>query len=142
MTAMNFAIHYIDRATATTRRSTDNLNALRVQPGDDGDASAATSSACGLSPRSGSTATPTTSAPRWSSSGSRSRTRALTIDVRARVVTRSRAEPPERAWEALRDPAYREAAASSCSQTDDAADTARSTSCWQTTRAARPRWRR
>jgi transglutaminase-like putative cysteine protease len=46
--------------------------------------------------------------------------RQLTIDVRARVSTRAAPEPPSASWEALRDPAYREAGGEFLLQTDDA----------------------
>jgi transglutaminase-like putative cysteine protease len=44
----------------------------------------------------------------------------LTIDVRARVSTRPYGTLPDPPWEALRDPAYREAAGEFLLQTDDA----------------------
>jgi transglutaminase-like putative cysteine protease len=44
----------------------------------------------------------------------------LTIDVRARVSTRTSAEPPALSWETLDDPAYREAGGEFLLQTDDA----------------------
>jgi transglutaminase-like putative cysteine protease len=46
--------------------------------------------------------------------------RALTIDVRARVSTQQPPEPPRAPWEALSEPAYREAAGEFLLQTDDA----------------------
>lgn len=46
--------------------------------------------------------------------------RHLTIDVRARVSTRPGPEPPQATWEALTDPAYREAGGEFLLQTDDA----------------------
>ena len=46
--------------------------------------------------------------------------RELTIDVRARVSTKASAEPPQATWDALRDPAYREAGGEFLLQTDDA----------------------
>jgi transglutaminase-like putative cysteine protease len=46
--------------------------------------------------------------------------RQLSIDVRARVSTKPSPEPPQSTWEALRDPAYREAAGEFLLQTDDA----------------------
>ncbi|MDQ2896310.1 MAG: transglutaminase family protein [Actinomycetota bacterium] len=46
--------------------------------------------------------------------------RSLTIDVRARVSTKASLEPPQATWEALRDPAYREAGGEFLLQTDDA----------------------
>jgi transglutaminase-like putative cysteine protease len=48
--------------------------------------------------------------------------RRLTIDVRARVTTKPRPEPPQATWDALRDPAYREAGGEFLLQTDDAAE--------------------
>jgi transglutaminase-like putative cysteine protease len=48
--------------------------------------------------------------------------RQLTIDVRARVSTRAALEPPSASWEALRNPAYREAGGEFLLQTDDAPD--------------------
>jgi transglutaminase-like putative cysteine protease len=47
--------------------------------------------------------------------------RHLTIDVRARVATKSPPEPPRASWEALREPSYREAGGEFLLQTDDAA---------------------
>jgi transglutaminase-like putative cysteine protease len=46
--------------------------------------------------------------------------RQLTIDVRARVTTRPAPEPPREAWDALREPGYREAAGEFLLQTDNA----------------------
>jgi transglutaminase-like putative cysteine protease len=46
--------------------------------------------------------------------------RHLTIDVRARVGTQESGEPPPGSWDALRDPAYREAGGEFLFQTDDA----------------------
>jgi transglutaminase-like putative cysteine protease len=46
--------------------------------------------------------------------------RELTIDVRARVATSPPGEPPRAPWEALREPAYREAGGEFLLQTDDA----------------------
>src|ERR1700761_9365806 len=46
--------------------------------------------------------------------------RHLTIDVRARVSTRESVAPPQATWEALSDPAYREAGGEFLLQTDDA----------------------
>ena len=46
--------------------------------------------------------------------------RQLTVDVRARVSTRPAEEPPQTTWEALGDPAYREAGGEFLLQTDDA----------------------
>ena len=47
--------------------------------------------------------------------------RELTIDVRARVVTKAPPEPPQATWEALGDPNYRESGGEFLLQTDDAA---------------------
>ena len=47
--------------------------------------------------------------------------RQLTIDVRARVITKSPAEPPRAPWDALREPSYREAGGEFLLQTGDAA---------------------
>ena len=44
----------------------------------------------------------------------------LTIDVRARVLTQAAPAPPEAPWEALLDPAYREAGGEFLFQTDNA----------------------
>ena len=46
--------------------------------------------------------------------------RHLTIDVRARVSTWESPEPPRATWDALQDPAYREAGGEFLLQTDDA----------------------
>jgi transglutaminase-like putative cysteine protease len=46
--------------------------------------------------------------------------RRLTIDVGARVATKQPPEPPQSSWDALRDPAYREAGGEFLLQTDDA----------------------
>jgi transglutaminase-like putative cysteine protease len=46
--------------------------------------------------------------------------RQLTIDVRARVSTRSAEPPPDTTWEAIDDPSYREAGGEFLLQTDDA----------------------
>ncbi len=48
--------------------------------------------------------------------------RQLTIDVRARVSTRTPTEPPQATWEALEDSSYREAGGEFLLQTDDAPD--------------------
>jgi transglutaminase-like putative cysteine protease len=48
--------------------------------------------------------------------------RSLTIDVRARVATRTPPEPPKAPWEALMEPSYREAGGEFLLQTDDAPD--------------------
>jgi len=46
--------------------------------------------------------------------------RQLTIDVRARVTTKSHSDPPRASWEALREPSYREAGGEFLLQTGDA----------------------
>src|ERR1700722_14336768 len=46
--------------------------------------------------------------------------RQLTIDVRARVSTRTPPDPPQAPWETLREPAYREAGGEFLLQTGDA----------------------
>jgi transglutaminase-like putative cysteine protease len=46
--------------------------------------------------------------------------RQLTIDVRARVSTKTGDEPPRATWDALKSPAYREAGGEFLLQTDDA----------------------
>jgi len=48
--------------------------------------------------------------------------RHLTIDVRARVSTKSPEPPPHATWDALREPGYREAGGEFLLQTDDAPD--------------------
>jgi transglutaminase-like putative cysteine protease len=62
--------------------------------------------------------------------------RHLTIDVRARVSTKASSEPPQATWEALRDPAYREAGGEFLLQTDDAPDHPALAELLATTRAA------
>jgi transglutaminase-like putative cysteine protease len=62
--------------------------------------------------------------------------RQLTIDVRARVSTRPAAEPPQATWEALDDPAYREAGGEFRLQTDDAPEHPAMAELLTTTRAA------
>ena len=49
--------------------------------------------------------------------------RQLTIDVRARVSTRRSGEPPQATWDALREPAYREAAGEFLLQTAETGST-------------------
>lgn len=60
----------------------------------------------------------------------------LTIDVRARVSTRPPGEPPHATWEALADPAYREAGGEFLLQTDDAPEHPAMAELLATTRAA------
>jgi transglutaminase-like putative cysteine protease len=62
--------------------------------------------------------------------------RQLTIDVRAGVSTRPAAEAPQATWEALDDPAYREAGGEFLLQTDDAPEHATMAELLATTRAA------
>jgi transglutaminase-like putative cysteine protease len=62
--------------------------------------------------------------------------RQLTIDVRARVSTKSAPEPPAATWEALRDPAYVEAGGEFLLQTDDAPGHPVLQELLETTRAA------
>ena len=62
--------------------------------------------------------------------------RELTIDVRARVTTRTPAEPPRAKWEALGDPSYRESGGEFLLHTDDAADHPAMVELLATTRAA------
>ena len=70
---MHFAIRYLTRYHYDAD-VVDNLNALRVKPAAEQPPARATSSTCRLTPRCASTATSTTSAPRWSSSRSPART--------------------------------------------------------------------
>ena len=117
---MNFAIRYLTEYELRRRRRRQPQRAAR-QAARPTAASAATSSASGSRPRSACTATPTTSAPRWSSSRSRGRTAQLTIDVRARVEHQD-ARPSRRRRPGRRSqtPAYREAGGEFLLQTDDA----------------------
>lgn len=62
--------------------------------------------------------------------------RQLTVDVRARVSTRAPADPPRATFEALREPAYREAGGEFLLQTDDASDHPLMEQLLRTTRAA------
>ncbi len=62
--------------------------------------------------------------------------RKLTIDVRARVSTKTPPEPPEAPWEALSEPAYREVAGEFLLQTDDAPSHQALNELLTTTRAA------
>jgi transglutaminase-like putative cysteine protease len=62
--------------------------------------------------------------------------RHLTVDVRARVTTKSGAEPPQATWDALRHPSYREAGGEFLLQTDDAPDHPAMAELLATTRAA------
>jgi transglutaminase-like putative cysteine protease len=62
--------------------------------------------------------------------------RQLTIDVRARVTTRSGVDPPPATWDALRHPSYREAGGEFLLQTDDAPDHPAMAELLATTRAA------
>jgi transglutaminase-like putative cysteine protease len=60
----------------------------------------------------------------------------LTIDVRARVSTKSPSDPPHGTWEALREPAYREAGGEFLLQTDSASGHPALQELLATTRAA------
>jgi len=62
--------------------------------------------------------------------------RQLSIDVRARVATRRPAAPSRAPWEALREPAYREAGGEFLLQTDDAGGHPILREMLETTRAA------
>jgi transglutaminase-like putative cysteine protease len=62
--------------------------------------------------------------------------RQLTIDVRARVSTKTPGEPPQATWEALRDPSYLEAGGEFLLQTDDAPEDPELAELLATTRAA------
>jgi transglutaminase-like putative cysteine protease len=62
--------------------------------------------------------------------------RQLTIDVRARVSTRPPPDPPQATWQALSDPAYREAGGEFLLQTDDAPEHPAMAELLATTRAA------
>jgi transglutaminase-like putative cysteine protease len=62
--------------------------------------------------------------------------RSLTIDVRARVSTKTSPEPPQATWEALADPSYREAGGEFLLQTDDAPEQPALRELLTTTRAA------
>ncbi len=62
--------------------------------------------------------------------------RHLTIDVRARVGTTPSSEPPQAGWDALNDPAYREAGGEFLLQTDDAPGNAELAQLRTQTRAA------
>jgi transglutaminase-like putative cysteine protease len=57
--------------------------------------------------------------------------RQLTIDVRARVTTKSHTEPPRASWDALREPSYGRPAENSCSRPRTRRDTPCSGSCWR-----------
>ena len=60
----------------------------------------------------------------------------LTIDVRARVSTKTPSEPPRATWDALREPAYHEAGGEFLLQTDDASGHPALQELLATTRAA------
>jgi transglutaminase-like putative cysteine protease len=62
--------------------------------------------------------------------------RELTIDVRARVSTKPPPDPPQATWEALQEPAYREAGGEFLLQTDDASGHPALEELLATTRAA------
>jgi transglutaminase-like putative cysteine protease len=115
---MNFAIRYLTEY-AYDAEVVDNLNALRVKP-QGGERQRCDEFSVRL--------TPEVRLHRHSDyfgtevvefEVSRPHTQ-LTIDVRARVSTRSPAPPPESDWEALFDDAYHEAGGEFLLQTDDA----------------------
>jgi transglutaminase-like putative cysteine protease len=62
--------------------------------------------------------------------------RQLTIDVRARVITKAPPDPPTATWEALRERSYREAGGEFLLQTDDAPEHAAMAELITTTGAA------
>jgi transglutaminase-like putative cysteine protease len=62
--------------------------------------------------------------------------RELTIDVRARVSTKPPPDPPQATWDALREPAYREAGGEFLLHTDDASGHPALEELLATTRAA------
>ena len=62
--------------------------------------------------------------------------RSLSIDVRARVTTKTSPEPPQSTWQALADPSYGEGGGEFLLQTDDAEDHPALRELLKTTRAA------
>ena len=120
---MNFAIRYLTEYSYDAE-VVDNLNALRVKPAG-GDRQRCDEFAVRL--------TPEVRLHRHTDyfgtevvefEISRPHTQ-LTIDVRARVATRPAPVAPRSGWEALREPAYREAGGEFLLQTDDTADNPR-----------------
>jgi transglutaminase-like putative cysteine protease len=118
VTEMNFAIRYLTKYEYDAD-VVDNLNALRVKPHANG------RQRCD---EFGVRLTPEVRLHRHSDyfgtevvefEVSRPH-RSLTIDVRARVSTKASPDPPEATWDALADPAYREAGGEFLLQTDDA----------------------
>jgi transglutaminase-like putative cysteine protease len=61
--------------------------------------------------------------------------RRLSIDVRARVTTKLRPDPPQATWDALREPSYREAGGEFLLQTEDASGDPVLAQLLETTRA-------
>ena len=115
---MNFAIRYLTTYTYDTDVA-DNLNALRVKPAANGrqrcdEFSVRLDPEVRLHRHNDYFGTEVVefevSRPH----------RKLTIDVRARVSTKSQPEPPRAPWEALREPAYIEAGGEFLLQSDDA----------------------
>jgi transglutaminase-like putative cysteine protease len=115
---MNFAIRYLTRYRYDTD-VVDNLNALRVKPHQNGrqrcdEFSVRLNPEVRLHRHTDYFGTEVVefevSRPH----------RELEIDVRARVTTKSASEPPQASWDALREPAYREAGGEFLFQTDDA----------------------
>jgi transglutaminase-like putative cysteine protease len=115
---MNFAIRYLSRYTYDAD-VVDNLNALRVKPAANSrqrvdEFSVRLSPEVRLHRHADYFGTEVVefevSRPH----------RQLVVDVRARVSTQTPVDPPEATWEALREPAYREAGGEFLLQTDDA----------------------
>jgi transglutaminase-like putative cysteine protease len=132
--AMNFAIRYLT-SYQYDGDVVDNLNALRVKP-----AATARQRCDEFSVR----LTPEVRLHRHTDyfgtdvvefEVSRPHTQ-LTIDVRARVSTKPAADPPQAIWEALDDPAYREAGGEFLLKTDDAPEHPAMAELLATTRAA------
>jgi transglutaminase-like putative cysteine protease len=134
MSEMNFAIRYLTRYEYDAD-VVDNLNALRVKPHQNGrqrcdEFSVRLTPEVRLHRHTDYFGTEVVefeiSRPH----------RQLEIDVRARVTTRPKDEPPRAPWDALRDPAYREAGGEFLLQTGDAADHPVLEEMLATTRAA------
>jgi transglutaminase-like putative cysteine protease len=118
MSEMNFAIRYLTRYRYDTD-VVDNLNALRVKPHQNGrqrcdEFSVRLKPEVRLHRHTDYFGTEVVefeiSRPH----------RELEIDVRARVTTKASGEPPRASWDALREPAYREAGGEFLLQTGDA----------------------
>ena len=136
---MNFAIRYLTQYEYDAD-VVDNLNALRVKPHGNG-RQRCDEFSVRLDPRSACIATPTTSAPRWSSSRSPPAPSSDHRRPRARQHE-GPPEPPQATWDALRDPAYLEAGGEFLLQTDDAPGHPVLDELLATTRAASLRWPR